>query len=63
MHFDGHAVFDVTHAEEIYRIAEPYFGQPDSREQIVLGFSLGMYYHLRLYEDVFNSIRANRSVI
>jgi pyrroloquinoline quinone (PQQ) biosynthesis protein C len=57
VHFDGHAVFDVTHAQEIYRIAAPYFDRTDNREHISLGLALGMYYHLHAYEDIFRYLR------
>jgi pyrroloquinoline-quinone synthase len=60
-HFDGHAVIDVDHAQETYRIADRYFDDPELREQILTGLSLGMYYHLRLYEDMFNFVCASRS--
>jgi pyrroloquinoline-quinone synthase len=50
-HFGEHEVLDVTHAEEIYRIAGQLEGDEALRaaEQ---GMSLGLYYHRRLYSDL-----------
>jgi pyrroloquinoline quinone (PQQ) biosynthesis protein C len=60
VHFDDHAVLDVTHAQEIYAIADSYFGDPQNREHILLGLALGMYYHTRLYTDIFEFVKGGK---
>ena len=50
-HFGLHEVLDVTHADEIYALAEPYY-KGTGRQAVERGMRLGHYYHLRLYSDI-----------
>jgi pyrroloquinoline-quinone synthase len=51
VHFTSHEVLDITHANEIYEIAAPFYAGAE-KESIQRGFELGLYYHKRLYADI-----------
>jgi pyrroloquinoline-quinone synthase len=57
-HFGSHAVLDVTHANEIYAVALRL--PPESFPAVERGMRLGMYYHRRLYDDLFAATPAPR---
>jgi pyrroloquinoline quinone (PQQ) biosynthesis protein C len=56
-HFADHEVLDVRHADEIYALAAELY-QGASRGDVDQGLQLGMYYHRRLYSDLFAANRA-----
>jgi pyrroloquinoline-quinone synthase len=54
-HFTDHETLDVVHANEIYEvISKYYFG--NHKPLIHRGLKLGMYYHRRLYTDIYEHI-------
>jgi pyrroloquinoline-quinone synthase len=56
-HFSDHEVLDLTHANEIYALAEQLVAEAGGRELAERGLRLGWYYHRRLYTDVLALIR------
>lgn len=60
-HFTSHETLDLTHSAEIYELAERN-DSPENHASILRGLELGMYYHMRLYDDIFAHISCtNRS--
>lgn len=54
VHYNLHADIDKQHAEEFFKIIEPYMAIPEQRDKIVSGLRLGAYIFNRLYEDLYN---------
>jgi pyrroloquinoline-quinone synthase len=55
-HFTDHETLDVVHANEIYEVVSKYY-VGDDRHLIERGLKLGMYYHRRLYTDIYEYIQ------
>ncbi|WP_026671697.1 TenA family transcriptional regulator [Alkalihalobacterium bogoriense] len=55
-HFLEHETLDVEHANEIYEVVAGFYKE-ESEEVINQGFELGMYYHMKLYDDVLCYVR------
>lgn len=56
-HFSDHEVLDLTHADEIYDLAEHLVASNGGRDRAERGLELGWYYHRRLYTDVLALVR------
>jgi pyrroloquinoline-quinone synthase len=48
-----HANLDKKHAEEFFKILEPYVNDPEKKQKIRAGLQLGAYIFNRLYEDLY----------
>jgi len=53
VHYNLHAHIDKRHAEELFKIIEPYAEDPKAREMVIAGLRLGAYIFNRLYEDLY----------
>lgn len=53
VHYNLHANIDKEHAEEFFKIIEPYMNDSKSRNHIISGLQLGAYIFNRLYEDLY----------
>ncbi len=53
IHYNLHANIDKRHAEEFFKIVEPYMDNPKQKDKIVEGLRLGAYIFNRLYEDLY----------
>jgi len=63
VHYNLHAELDKEHAEEFFKIIEPYMDNPEQREKIMLGLHLGAYIFNRLYEDLYRDALKSESMI
>ena len=52
IHYNLHADIDKRHAEEFFKIVEPYVDDPEKRNKIISGLKLGAYIFNRLYQDL-----------
>lgn len=53
VHYDLHAEIDKRHAEEFFKIVEPFVDDPENRQKILTGLRLGAYIFDRLYEGLY----------
>lgn len=53
VHYNLHADIDKQHAEEFFKIVEPYMDSSEQRNKIMSGLRLGAYIFNRLYEDLY----------
>lgn len=51
-HFTLHEEVDVEHAQGMYRVIEPFWGDPTHRAEIRDGMEMGLYLDCRLMDDV-----------
>lgn len=56
-HYNLHAGLDKEHAEDFFKIIEPYMHTPDEESKIREGLRLGAYIFNRLYEDLYHEHR------
>ena len=56
VHYDLHAAIDKQHAEEFFKIVEPYMDDPVQARKVETGLRLGAYIFNRLYEDLYIKI-------
>ena len=54
VHYNLHADIDKQHAEEFFKIIEPYMKDAQKRNKVISGLRLGAYIFNRLYEDLYN---------
>lgn len=54
VHYNLHADIDKQHAEEFFKIVEPFMNDPEQRNKIEAGLRLGAYIFHRLYEDLYH---------
>lgn len=54
VHYNLHADIDKQHAEEFFKIIEPYMQDMQQRNKVISGLRLGAYIFNRLYEDLYN---------
>jgi S-adenosylmethionine-diacylglycerol 3-amino-3-carboxypropyl transferase len=59
VHYNLHADLDKQHAEEFFKIIEPYMNNPEQRNKIIQGLELGAYIFNRLYEDLYAHAKSN----
>lgn len=57
IHYGMHGDIDKRHAEEFFKIIEPYMQDPEGREKILSGLKLGAYLFNNLYEDLYREAR------
>jgi pyrroloquinoline-quinone synthase len=60
VHYDLHANIDKQHAEDFFKIVEPYMDNPEQREKVELGLCLGAYIFNRLYEDLYHDAKVQK---
>ena len=53
VHYNLHADIDKQHAEEFFKIIEPYMNDEQQRNKVISGLRLGAYIFNRLYEDLY----------
>lgn len=53
IHYNLHADIDKRHAEEFFKIVEPFANDPESRKKILMGLRLGAYIFDQLYEGLY----------
>ncbi len=53
VHYNLHADIDKQHAEEFFKIIEPYMDNAEQKGKVILGLHLGAYIFNRLYEDLY----------
>lgn len=59
VHYNLHADIDKQHAEEFFKIVEPYMDNPEQREKVIFGLRLGAYIFHRLYEDLYENAKGD----
>jgi S-adenosylmethionine-diacylglycerol 3-amino-3-carboxypropyl transferase len=59
VHYNLHAYIDKQHAEEFFKIIEPYMDNPEQGDKVVSGLRLGAYIFNRLYEDLYHNAKSH----
>lgn len=59
-HFDEHKVLDERHADEIYDLL--IYENDTDLQQIEQGLQLGLYYHSKLYSDIYQQATASQAI-
>lgn len=63
VHYNLHADIDKQHAEEFFKIVEPFMDNPEQRDKVISGLRLGAYIFNRLYEDLYDNAKTQDSII
>jgi S-adenosylmethionine-diacylglycerol 3-amino-3-carboxypropyl transferase len=58
VHYNLHADIDKQHAEDFFKIVEPFMDNPEQRDKVISGLRLGAYIFNRLYEDLYDNAKA-----
>ncbi|MBA3816865.1 MAG: DUF3419 family protein [Parachlamydiaceae bacterium] len=53
VHYNLHADIDKRHAEEFFKIIEPFANDPENRQKILMGLRLGAYIFDQLYDGLY----------
>lgn len=53
VHYNLHAAIDKEHAEDFFKVAEPYMHDEKKKAAVIAGLELGAYIFYRLYEDLY----------